>query len=211
MSSVYDILLVLRERCGSRRDTHSWLRPTIRGPTNALAETPLSAKFAPVIHRVPIPVRQRDRTSVARPVGMHCPCSLGGSPRTYVYELRSTAWREPSYENGEFLQRRPAAMQGLRGRDCTSPRSPPFPSGCRGAHEVSKCAASLHADCRFEALTERAAAAGSRSSPNPAQRRSGSLRQKAISLSHRQSELSFWSTNCGIDSVGPVLQSHRDR
>ncbi len=183
-------------------------------PTGQVGGAPLSATFAPVIHRVPMTSLDNamDEAELAL-WGDRVARGLGGAPATYVCELKIDGLAMSlRYENGEFVQ---AATRGdgRIGEDVTAnvatisalPKRLP-----RGAPEVVEVRGEVYMPiASFEALNERAAAAGQPLFANPRNAGAGSLRQKDPRVTASR-ELSFWSYQLGEVIGGPEFGSHHE-
>jgi DNA ligase (NAD+) len=183
-------------------------------PTAQVGGAPLSATFAPVIHRVPMTSLDNamDETELAL-WGDRIARGLGGAPATYVCELKIDGLAMSlRYENGQFVQ---AATRGdgRVGEDVTAnvatisalPKRLP-----RGAPEVVEVRGEVYMPiASFEALNERAAAAGQPLFANPRNAGAGSLRQKDPRVTASR-ELSFWSYQLGQVIGGPEFSSHHE-
>ncbi len=172
----------------------------------------LSSSFAPVEHRVPM-------TSLDNAMdvdeltawGERLARGLGGAPATYVCELKIDGLAMSlRYERGVFVQ---AATRGdgRVGEDVTAnvatiaavPKRLPA-----GAPEVLEVRGEVYMPiASFEALNERAAAAGQPLFANPRNAGAGSLRQKDPRITASR-ELSFWSYQLGEVVGGPEFTSH---
>jgi DNA ligase (NAD+) len=183
-------------------------------PTSHVGSAPLSATFAPVVHRVPMTsldnamneaelIQWGDR--VAR--------GLQGSAARFVCELKIDGLAMSlRYEHGKFVQ---AATRGdgRVGEDVTAnvatigalPKRLP-----RGAPEVVEVRGEVYMPiASFKALNERAAEAGQPMFANPRNAGAGSLRQKDPRITASR-ELSFWSYQLGEVAGGPEFTSHHE-
>ena len=192
-------------------------------PTQQVGAAPLSATFAPVEHRVPM-------TSLDNAMdldeltawGERIARGLPDQSVKFVCELKIDGLAMSlRYENGLLLQ---AATRGdgRVGEDVTAnvatiaavPKTLPA-----GAPRVVEVRGEVYMPtASFEALNERAAAAGQPRFANPRNAGAGSLRQKDPRVTASR-ELSFWSYQLGEvvdDSSGgdaaaaPGLTSHHD-
>ena len=183
-------------------------------PTSQVGGAPLSATFAPVIHRVPMTSLDNAMEEAELVLwGDRVARGLGGAPATFVCELKIDGLAMSlRYENGEFTQ---AATRGdgRIGEDVTAnvatisslPKRLP-----RGAPEVVEVRGEVYMPiASFEALNARAAAAGQPLFANPRNAGAGSLRQKDPRVTASR-ELSFWSYQLGEVVGGPEFSSHHE-
>ncbi len=187
---------------------------SIDSPTSQVGGTPLSATFAPVIHRVPMTSLDNamDEAELAQ-WGERVGRGLAGVPATFVCELKIDGLAMSlRYEGGKFVQ---AATRGdgRVGEDVTAnvatiaalPKRLP-----KGAPEVVEVRGEVYMPiASFEALNERAAAAGQPLFANPRNAGAGSLRQKDPRVTASR-ELSFWCYQLGEVVGGPEFTSHHE-
>ncbi|MEP7203487.1 MAG: NAD-dependent DNA ligase LigA [Ilumatobacteraceae bacterium] len=183
-------------------------------PTTKVGGAPLSATFAPVIHRVSMTSLDNamDEAELVQ-WGSRVSRGLGGAPATFVCELKIDGLAMSlRYEDGNFVQ---AATRGdgRVGEDVTAnvativalPKRLP-----RGAPKVLEVRGEVYMPiASFEALNERTAAAGQPLFANPRNAGAGSLRQKDPRVTASR-ELSFWSYQLGELIGGPEFSSHHD-
>jgi len=183
-------------------------------PTSQVGAAPLSATFAPVIHRVPMTSLDNamDETELAQ-WGDRVSRGLAGVAARFVCELKIDGLAMSlRYEHGKFVQ---AATRGdgRVGEDVTAnvatiaslPRRLP-----RGAPEVVEVRGEVYMPiASFEALNERAALAGQPRFANPRNAGAGSLRQKDPRVTATR-ELSFWCYQLGEVIGGPEFTSHHE-
>jgi len=183
-------------------------------PTSRVGGAPLSATFAPVVHRVPMTsldnaMNEAELTQWGDRVAR----GLQGVPARFVCELKIDGLAMSlRYENGKFVL---AATRGdgRVGEDVTAnvatigalPKRLP-----KGAPEVVEVRGEVYMPiASFEALNERAAQAGQPMFANPRNAGAGSLRQKDPRVTASR-ELSFWSYQLGEVVGGPEFTSHHD-
>ena len=183
-------------------------------PTSQVGAAPLSATFAPVIHRVPMTSLDNamDETELAQ-WGDRVSRGLAGVTARFVCELKIDGLAMSlRYEQGKFVQ---AATRGdgRVGEDVTAnvatiaslPKRLP-----RGAPEVVEVRGEVYMPITsFEALNERAALAGQLRFANPRNAGAGSLRQKDPRVTATR-ELSFWCYQLGEVIGGPEFTSHHE-
>ncbi len=183
-------------------------------PTSQVGGAPLSATFAPVVHRVPMTSLDNamDEAELTQ-WGDRVARGLSGAPATFVCELKIDGLAMSlRYEHGRFVQ---AATRGdgRVGEDVTAnvatiqslPKRLP-----RGAPDVVEVRGEVYMPISsFEALNERAAKAGQPLFANPRNAGAGSLRQKDPRVTASR-ELSFWSYQLGEVIDGPEFDSHHD-
>ena len=183
-------------------------------PTSQVGAAPLSATFAPVVHRVPMTSLDNamDESELAQ-WGERVSRGLGGVEARFVCELKIDGLAMSlRYERGKFVQ---AATRGdgRVGEDVTAnvatiaalPKQLP-----RGAPEVVEVRGEVYMPiASFEALNERAAKAGQPRFANPRNAGAGSLRQKDPRVTATR-ELSFWCYQLGEVIGGPEFTSHSD-
>jgi DNA ligase (NAD+) len=183
-------------------------------PTSQVGAAPLSATFAPVVHRVPMTSLDNSMNEAElKQWGDRVARGLGGVPATFVCELKIDGLAMSlRYEGGKFVQ---AATRGdgRVGEDVTAnvatiealPKKLP-----RGAPEVVEVRGEVYMPvASFEALNERAAKAGLPLFANPRNAGAGSLRQKDPRVTASR-ELSFWSYQLGEVIGGPEFASHHE-
>jgi DNA ligase (NAD+) len=206
----YDLLV--RELLSLERD-HPELAST-ESPTSKVGGAPLSATFAPVVHRVPMTSLDNamDESELAQ-WGERVARGLAGAPATFVCELKIDGLAmSVRYENGVFVQ---AATRGdgRVGEDVTAnvatigalPKRLP-----KGAPQVLEVRGEVYMPiASFEALNERAAAAGMPRFANPRNAGAGSLRQKDPRVTASR-ELGFWCYQLGEVIGGPDFTSHHE-
>src|SRR3954462_3046518 len=183
-------------------------------PTSRVGGAPLSATFAPVVHRVPM-------TSLDNAMNEAELIAWGDRVAPRVPGPAPTVVRQPKidgpavslrYARGKFVQ---AATRGdgRVGEDVTAnvatigalPKRLP-----RGAPEVVEVRGEVYMPiASFEALNERAAKAGQPMFANPRNAGAGSLRQKDPRITASR-ELSFWSYQLGEVVGGPDFTSHHE-
>jgi DNA ligase (NAD+) len=183
-------------------------------PTSHVGGAPLSATFAPVVHRVPMTSLDNamDEAELAL-WGERVARGLAGAPATFVCELKIDGLAMSlRYEGGKFVQ---AATRGdgRVGEDVTAnvatiaalPKRLP-----KGAPEVVEIRGEVYMPiASFEALNDRAAAAGQPRFANPRNAGAGSLRQKDPRVTASR-ELSFWCYQLGEVIGGPEFTSHHE-
>ncbi|MEO7370903.1 MAG: NAD-dependent DNA ligase LigA [Ilumatobacteraceae bacterium] len=185
-----------------------------QSPTSKVGGAPLSATFAPVVHRVPMTsLDNAMEESELRQWGERVARGLAGAPATFVCELKIDGLAMSlRYERGKFVQ---AATRGdgRVGEDVTAnvatigalPKQLP-----RGAPEVVEVRGEVYMPlASFEALNARAAAAGQPLFANPRNAGAGSLRQKDPRVTASR-ELSFWCYQLGEVTGGPEFASHHE-
>jgi DNA ligase (NAD+) len=183
-------------------------------PTSHVGGAPLSATFAPVVHRVAMTSLDNamDEAELTQ-WGDRVARGLVGTPATFVCELKIDGLAMSlRYEGGRFVQ---AATRGdgRVGEDVTAnvatiaalPKRLP-----KGAPEVVEVRGEVYMPITsFEALNERAAAAGQPLFANPRNAGAGSLRQKDPRVTASR-ELSFWCYQLGEVVGGPEFASHHE-
>ena len=183
-------------------------------PTTKVGGAPLSATFAPVVHRVPMTSLDNamDEAELTQ-WGDRVARGLAGEPATFVCELKIDGLAMSlRYENGSFVQ---AATRGdgRIGEDVTANVATiaALPKRlAKGAPEVVEVRGEVYMPiASFEALNERAAAAGQPLFANPRNAGAGSLRQKDPRVTASR-ELSFWCYQLGEVIGGPEFTSHHD-
>ena len=183
-------------------------------PTTKVGGAPLSATFAPVVHRVPMTSLDNamDEAELTQ-WGDRVARGLAGEPATFVCELKIDGLAMSlRYENGSFVQ---AATRGdgRIGEDVTANVATiaALPKRlAKGAPEVVEIRGEVYMPiASFEALNERAAAAGQPLFANPRNAAAGSLRQKDPRITASR-ELSFWCYQLGEVIGGPEFTSHHD-
>ncbi|MBK5331101.1 MAG: NAD-dependent DNA ligase LigA [Ilumatobacteraceae bacterium] len=181
-------------------------------PTTKIGGAPLSATFAPVVHRVPMTSLDNamDEAELTQ-WGDRVARGLKGEPATFVCELKIDGLAMSlRYENGKFVQ---AATRGdgRIGEDVTANVATiaALPKRlAKGAPEVVEVRGEVYMPiASFEALNERAAAAGQPLFANPRNAGAGSLRQKDPRITASR-ELSFWCYQLGEVIGGPEFTSH---
>jgi DNA ligase (NAD+) len=187
---------------------------TTESPTTKVGAAPLSATFAPVVHRVPMTSLDNamEESELAQ-WGDRVARGLGGIPASFVCELKIDGLAMSlRYERGKFVQ---AATRGdgRIGEDVTAnvatitalPKQLP-----RNAPEVVEVRGEVYMPiASFEALNERAAQAGQPRFANPRNAGAGSLRQKDPRVTASR-ELSFWCYQLGEVIGGPEFTSHHE-
>ncbi len=187
---------------------------TADSPTTKVGGAPLSATFAPVIHRVPMTSLDNamEEAELAQ-WGDRVARGLAGAPARFVCELKIDGLAMSlRFEHGKFVQ---AATRGdgRVGEDVTAnvatiaslPKRLP-----RGAPEVVEVRGEVYMPiASFEALNERAAQAGQPRFANPRNAGAGSLRQKDPRVTASR-ELSFWCYQLGEVIGGPEFASHHE-
>lgn len=183
-------------------------------PTTKIGGAPLSATFAPVVHRVAMTSLDNamDEAELTQ-WGDRVARGLAGAPATFVCELKIDGLAMSlRYEDGRFVQ---AATRGdgRVGEDVTAnvatiaalPKRLP-----KGAPAVVEVRGEVYMPiASFEALNERAAAAGQPLFANPRNAGAGSLRQKDPRVTASR-ELSFWCYQLGEVVGGPEFASHHE-
>ena len=183
-------------------------------PTALVGAAPLSATFAPVVHRVPMTSLDNamDEAELIS-WGDRVARALGDSRARFVCELKIDGLAmSVRYEHGKFVQ---AATRGdgRVGEDVTAnvatigalPKQLPA-----GAPEVLEVRGEVYMPiASFVALNERAAAAGQPRFANPRNAGAGSLRQKDPRVTASR-ELGFWSYQLGEVIGGPEFTSHHE-
>lgn len=183
-------------------------------PTSKVGGAPLSATFAPVVHRVPMTSLDNamDETELKQ-WGDRVARGLAGAPASFVCELKIDGLAMSlRYEDGRFVQ---AATRGdgRVGEDVTAnvatiaalPKRLP-----KGAPAVVEVRGEVYMPiASFKALNERAAAAGQPLFANPRNAGAGSLRQKDPRVTASR-ELSFWCYQLGEVVGGPEFASHHE-
>jgi DNA ligase (NAD+) len=177
-------------------------------PTQRVATATLGATFAPVVHRVPMTSLDNAMdTAELSAWGERLKRGLGDQAARFVCELKIDGLAMSiRYENGVFVQ---AATRGdgRVGEDVTAnvktigtlPKRLPA-----GAPPVVEVRGEVYMPlASFEALNERAAAAGQPRFANPRNAAAGSLRQKDARITASR-ELGFWSYQLGevLDADG---------
>ena len=183
-------------------------------PTAKVGGAPLSATFAPVVHRVPMTSLDNamDEAELTQ-WGDRVARGLSGAPATFVCELKIDGLAMSlRYENGKFVQ---AATRGdgRIGEDVTANVATigSLPKRlAKGAPEVVEVRGEVYMPiASFEALNERAAAAGQPLFANPRNAGAGSLRQKDPRITASR-ELGFWCYQLGEVIGGPEFTSHHE-
>jgi DNA ligase (NAD+) len=183
-------------------------------PTMKVGGAPLSATFAPVVHRVPMTSLDNamDEAELTQ-WGDRVARGLSGAPATFVCELKIDGLAMSlRYENGKFVQ---AATRGdgRIGEDVTANVATiaALPKRlAKGAPEVVEVRGEVYMPITsFEALNERAAAAGQPLFANPRNAGAGSLRQKDPRITASR-ELGFWCYQLGEVIGGPEFTSHHE-
>ena len=183
-------------------------------PTSQVGGAPLSATFAPVVHRVPMTSLDNamDESELTQ-WGERVARGLSGQPAKFVCELKIDGLAMSlRYEQGKFVQ---AATRGdgRVGEDVTAnvatiaalPKRLP-----KGAPAVVEVRGEVYMPiASFEALNERAAQAGQPRFANPRNAGAGSLRQKDPRITASR-ELSFWCYQLGEVLGGPEFTSHHE-
>ena len=181
-------------------------------PTQRVGAAVLGATFAPVTHRVPMTSLDNAMdTDELTAWGERIARGLGGVPARYVCELKIDGLAMSlRYERGRFVQ---AATRGdgRVGEDVTANVATiaglPHQLG-HDAPEVLEVRGEVYLSlASFEALNERAAAAGQPRFANPRNAAAGSLRQKDPRVTASR-ELSFWCYQLGEVVGGPAFTSH---
>ena len=206
----YDLLV--RELLSLEREHPELV--TADSPTTQVGAAPLSATFAPVVHRVAMTSLDNamDEAELAL-WGERVARGLAGAPATFVCELKIDGLAMSlRYERGEFVQ---AATRGdgRVGEDVTANVATiaALPKRlAKGAPEVVEVRGEVYMPiASFEALNERAAAAGQPRFANPRNAGAGSLRQKDPRVTASR-ELSFWCYQLGEVVGGPEFTSHHE-
>jgi DNA ligase (NAD+) len=183
-------------------------------PTTKVGGAPLSATFAPVAHRVPMTSLDNamDEAELTQ-WGDRVARGLNGEPATFVCELKIDGLAMSlRYEHGRFMQ---AATRGdgRIGEDVTANVATiaALPQRlAKGAPEVVEVRGEVYMPiASFEALNERAAAAGQPLFANPRNAGAGSLRQKDPRITASR-ELGFWCYQLGEVVGGPEFASHHE-
>ena len=183
-------------------------------PTSKVGGAPLSATFAPVVHRVPMTSLDNamDETELTL-WGDRVARGLNGQPATFVCELKIDGLAMSlRYENGKFMQ---AATRGdgRIGEDVTANVATiaSLPKRlAKGAPEIVEVRGEVYMPiASFEALNERATAAGHPLFAIPRNAGAGSLRQKDPRITASR-ELSFWCYQLGEVVGGPAFTSHHE-
>ncbi|MDP9464182.1 MAG: NAD-dependent DNA ligase LigA [Actinomycetota bacterium] len=181
-------------------------------PTGQVGAAPLSATFAPVVHRVPMTSLDNamDEAELTQ-WGERVARGLSGVQARFVCELKIDGLAMSlRYENGSFVQ---AATRGdgRIGEDVTANVATisALPKRLRrGAPDVVEVRGEVYMPiASFEALNERAALAGQPRFANPRNAGAGSLRQKDSRVTASR-ELSFWCYQLGEVVGGPEFTSH---
>jgi DNA ligase (NAD+) len=206
----YDLLV--RELLKLEADHPELVAPD--SPTMQVGAAPLSATFAPVVHRVPMTSLDNamDESELAQ-WGERVSRGLSGAPARFVCELKIDGLAMSlRYEKGKFVQ---AATRGdgRVGEDVTANVATiaALPKRLqRGAPEVVEVRGEVYMPiASFEALNERTALAGQPRFANPRNAGAGSLRQKDPRVTATR-ELSFWCYQLGEVVGGPEFTSHHD-
>ena len=206
----YDLLV--RELMQIERDHPALI--SADSPTSQVGAAPLSATFAPVIHRVPMTSLDNamDEAELAQ-WGDRVARGLDGGPARFVCELKIDGLAMSlRYEHGRFVQ---AATRGdgRVGEDVTANVATiaALPKRLRpGAPEVVEVRGEVYMPiASFEALNERAAQAGQPRFANPRNAGAGSLRQKDPRVTASR-ELSFWCYQLGEVIGGPDFTCHHE-
>lgn len=184
----------------------------VEGSPSELVGGPVSATFSSVTHRVPM--MSLDNAMDADEVGAwadRVAKGLDGVQPTFVCELKFDGLAiSLRYEAGRFVQ---AATRGdgRVGEDVTAnvatigdvpdqlPADAPAVVEVRGEVYMTRSS--------FDALNERAIAAGEKAFVNPRNSAAGSLRQKDPAMTASRN-LSFWSYQLGEVVGGPEFTSH---
>ncbi|MFN6120357.1 MAG: DNA ligase LigA-related protein, partial [Actinomycetes bacterium] len=183
-------------------------------PTQRVGAAVLGATFAPVTHRVPMTSLDNAMdTDELTAWGERIARGLGGVPARYVCELKIDGLAMSlRYERGRFVQ---AATRGdgRVGEDVTANVATiaglPHQLG-HDAPEVLEVRGEVYLSlASFEALNERAAAAGQPRFANPRNAAAGSLRQKDPRVTASR-ELSFWCYQLGEVVGGPAFTNHHE-
>ena len=183
-------------------------------PTAQVGGAPLSATFAPVVHRVPMTSLDNamDEAELTQ-WGDRVARGLNGEPATFVCELKIDGLAMSlRYEKGLFVQ---AATRGdgRIGEDVTANVATiaALPKRlAKGAPEIVEVRGEVYMPiASFEALNQRAAAAGQPLFANPRNAGAGSLRQKDPRITASR-ELSFWCYQLGEVVGGPGFTSHHE-
>jgi DNA ligase (NAD+) len=205
-----DFDLLVRELLKIEREHPELASPD--SPTAHIGATPLSATFAPVVHRVPMTSLDNamDETELAQ-WGERVSRGLAGATARFVCELKIDGLAMSlRYEDGKFVQ---AATRGdgRVGEDVTANVATIATLPKRltsGAPEVVEVRGEVYMPiASFEALNERAALAGQPLFANPRNAGAGSLRQKDPRVTASR-ELSFWCYQLGEVIGGPEFTSH---
>src|SRR3954447_5211883 len=187
---------------------------SVDSPTSRIGGAPLSATFAPVVHRVPM-TSLDNAMNEAELIswGDRVARGLQGSTARFVCELKIDGLAMSlRYEDGKFVQ---AATRGdgRVGEDVTANVATidALPKRLRrGAPQVVEVRGEVYMPIvSFEALNERAAKAGQPLFANPRNAGAGSLRQKDPRVTASR-ELSFWSYQLGEVVGGPEFTSHHE-
>ncbi|MEO8264354.1 MAG: NAD-dependent DNA ligase LigA [Ilumatobacteraceae bacterium] len=206
----YDLLV--RELLSLEREHPDLV--TADSPTTQVGAAPMSATFAPVVHRVAMTSLDNamDEAELAL-WGERVARGLAGAPATFVCELKIDGLAMSlRYERGEFVQ---AATRGdgRVGEDVTANVATiaALPKRlAKGAPEVVEVRGEVYMPiASFDALNERAAAAGQPHFANPRNAGAGSLRQKDPRVTASR-ELSFWCYQLGEVVGGPEFTSHHE-
>ncbi len=183
-----------------------------------LVGAPVGATFAPVTHRMPM--TSLDNAMDAAELGSWCERvakGLAGEPARFVCELKIDGLAiSLRYESGALVQ---AATRGdgRVGEDVTAnvatiraiPARLAIPSG-ETVPEVFEVRGEVYMPlASFEALNERALAAGDKRFANPRNAGAGSLRQKDPRVT-AQRDLAFWCYQLGEVVGGPVFTQHHE-
>ena len=183
-------------------------------PTAKVGGAPLSATFAPVVHRVPMTSLDNamDEAELTQ-WGDRVARGLNGQPATFVCELKIDGLAMSlRYENGRFVQ---AATRGdgRIGEDVTANVATiaALPKRlAKGVPKIVEVRGEVYMPIvSFQALNERAAAAGQPLFANPRNAGAGSLRQKDPRITASR-ELGFWCYQLGEVIGGPEFTSHHE-
>jgi DNA ligase (NAD+) len=183
-------------------------------PTTKVGAAPVSATFAPVVHRVPMTSLDNamEEAELAQ-WGDRVARGLGGVPARFACELKIDGLAMSlRYENGLFVQGATRG-DGRVGEDVTANVATIAALPTRlpvGAPEVVEVRGEVYMSiASFEALNERAAQAGQPRFANPRNAAAGSLRQKDPRVTASR-ELSFWCYQLGEVIGGPEFTSHHE-
>jgi DNA ligase (NAD+) len=183
-------------------------------PTQLVGSGP-STTFSPVVHRVPMTsLDNAMNTAELAAWGQRVARGLGGADARFVCELKIDGLAiSLRYEGGRYVQ---AATRGdgRVGEDVTANVATitALPSTLTGknAPSVLEVRGEVYMPiASFEALNERAAAAGERRFVNPRNAAAGSLRQKDARITASR-VLSFWSYQLGEVVDGPAFARHSE-
>jgi DNA ligase (NAD+) len=181
---------------------------------------PISTTFDPIVHRVPMTSLDNVMSNAELDAwGQRVARGLGGVTPRFVCELKIDGLAMSlRYEGGRYVQ---AATRGdgRVGEDVTPnvatigviPKELKAPKGSKlKVPDVLEVRGEVYMPiASFEALNERALAAGQKVFVNPRNSGAGSLRQKDPAVTASR-DLAFWSYQLGEVVAGPEFTSHHE-